>query len=152
MHFLKNLLQCFIGYLLCFKFNKYICKSTFLFSCLIKRQAASSTTSTDFSLFSSSPRFPSQVYIIYSLYICMYIVAAIKMFIIKLPYLFFINLFSHILHPNHSFHSLFSQSLRPSCLPIHSSSVSLQKRACLPKISAKHNIASCNRTRQLPSY
>lgn len=43
----------------------------------------------------------------------MYIVAAIKMFILKLPYLFFINLFSHILRPYHSFSSLLAFQLLP---------------------------------------
>jgi hypothetical protein len=39
----------------------------------------------------------------------------------------------------------------PPSLPIHSSSISLQKRAGLPGISTKHGISSCNKVRYLPS-
>lgn len=60
----------------------------------------------------------------------------------------FLNFFSHILHPNHSFPFLLSsQSLSStSHLPqIHSSSVSLQKRA-------DQLLDSYSTTRHIPSY
>jgi hypothetical protein len=71
-----------------------------------------------------------------------------------LAYLFFYLFFSHILNPDHNFFSLlYSQSFFTSSLPqIHSSSVSLQKRAGLSRLSTKHGIKSDNMTRYISSY
>ena len=67
---------------------------------------------------------------------------------------FFINLFSHILYSDHSFHPLSPTSSIPhtSSFPIQSSSMSLQKKADLPGISMKDGISTCNKIRLLPLY
>lgn len=58
----------------------------------------------------------------------------------------------YFVHPNHS-PPLSSQPLLPmSSHPIHSTSISIQKREGLPSIATKHGITNWSKTRHLPSY
>lgn len=65
----------------------------------------------------------------------------------------FFLFFSHILHPSLSFSSFFpSRFFLSSPCPIHSFSISLQKRAVNSWISTKGGSSSSSKTRLFPSY
>jgi hypothetical protein len=61
--------------------------------------------------------------------------------------------FSHTLHPIHSFSSLLlPYPLQPHPLTILSHTFPFKKRIGLPKISNKHGVSSCNKSRHFPKY